>query len=205
MFFAAGSNDCYGWQVFSAVSSDERTWTKESGVRLGNGGTLPPDAPVYAPWPVGEGMVTDRLPDGSWRMIVSTFEHVAPSDAKWQILEWRSQDQMTWAPLRTLFSTRDLPPEGQRAAYSPAIREFASGVWRMVFTADDLNTGGRSRLWSAVSTDLLNWQLEGEMVGAPGVNYLYSALVDDHLYTLRALGDLSTSALELVTLTVAMP
>lgn len=36
MLFAGGSFECYGWQVFSAVSADERSWTIEPGVRVSN-------------------------------------------------------------------------------------------------------------------------------------------------------------------------
>jgi hypothetical protein len=79
MFFSAGSFPCYGWQVFSAVSTDERTWTIEPGIRLGNGGTAPPNAPVTPPWPTGEGMEVDHLPSGEWRMIVSAYERVQPA------------------------------------------------------------------------------------------------------------------------------
>ncbi len=37
MFLAAGSFECYGWQVFSAVSSDERVWSLEPGIRVPDG------------------------------------------------------------------------------------------------------------------------------------------------------------------------
>ena len=185
MFFAGGSFDCYGWQVFSAVSSDERTWTRESGVRLSNGGSVPPDAPQSAPYPAGEGMTTDQLADGTWRMTVGTYEPVQPREDKFQVTEWRSPDQLHWTYLRTLVSTRQLPATGQRSAYSPTIAEIAPGLWRMIFTADDLNQpGGRSRLWSAVSTDRVSWQVEGEILGTPGTHYFYSALVGNRLFTL---------------------
>jgi hypothetical protein len=185
MFYAGGSFACYGWQVFSAVSTDERTWTKEPGIRIGNG--LPLDQPTgVAPWPVGEGMVVDQLPTSEWRMIASTYEPVAGSDQKWQITEWRSWDQLSWTYVRTVFSTRQLPPEGQRSVYSPTIREIAPGLWRMIVTADNLNIpGGRSRLWSAVSTDEDTWQFEGELLGEVGGDYLYSSLLDDQLVFLH--------------------
>lgn len=190
MFFAGGSFACYGWQIFSAVSTDERTWTKEPGIRIGNG--LPLDQPTgVAPWPMGEGMVVDQLPTGEWRMIASTYEPVPNADQKWQITEWRSWDQLSWTYVRTVFSTRQLPPEGQRSVYSPTIREIAPGLWRMIVTADDVNIpGGRSRLWSAVSTDEETWQLEGELLGEVGGNYLYSSLVDDQLVFLHQTAEL---------------
>jgi len=205
MFYSAGSNQCYGWQVFSATSLDERSWTKEPGVRLSNGGTVPPAAPSTPPWPAGEGMVTDRLADGTWRMIVSTFEHVTPSEGKWQILEWRSANQLDWTPLRTLVSTRQLPAEGQRSAYSPTLREIAPGIWRMIFCADDLNVGGRSRLWAAVSTDLVTWHFEGTILDDPSFNYFYSAMVGDQLYTIQAPPVSPAQNTRLVRVLVSMP
>jgi hypothetical protein len=185
MLYAGGSFTCYGWQVFSAVSSDERTWTKEPGVRISNG--LPLSQPLgTVPWPAGEGMVVDQLVSGEWRMIVSTYEPLQPSENKFQITEWRSLDQLSWTYVRTVFSTRQLPAEGQRSVYSPTIREVVPGLWRMIVTADNSNVpGGRSRLWSAVSTDEVNWQLEGDLIGAEGNDYLYSSLVDNQLVFLH--------------------
>src|SRR5207253_6244129 len=109
MFFAAGSCPCYGWQVFSAVSTDERTWVKEPGVRLSNGGTLPPDAPAAPPWPAGEGMVIEQQPSGQWRMLVGAYEHVMPAEDKFQIIEWRSPDQVNWSYVGPMLTTRDMP------------------------------------------------------------------------------------------------
>ena len=149
-------------------------------------------------------MVTDQLPDGTWRMIVSTYEPLMPPEDKFQITEWRSPDQLNWSYLRSLLTTRQLPPEGQRSAYSPTIREVVPGLWRMIFTADDRHQpGGRSRLWSAVSVDQVHWQLEGEILGEPGLEYFYSALVDDRLFTLRS--PQGAFAPTLVGVTVQMP
>jgi hypothetical protein len=185
MLYAGGSFTCYGWQVFSAVSSDERTWTKEPGVRISNGLPLSQSLGTV-PWPAGEGMVVDQLVSGEWRMIVSTYEPLQPSENKFQITEWRSLDQLSWTYVRTVFSTRQLPAEGQRSVYSPTIREVVPGLWRMIVTADNSNVpGGRSRLWSAVSTDEVNWQLEGDLIGAEGNDYLYSSLVDNQLVFLH--------------------
>ncbi len=199
MFYAAGSFTCYGWQVFSAVSNDGRSWVRESGVRLSNGGGVA----VPVPWPAGEGMVTELLPSGQWRMIVSTYEHLTPYENKFQITEWRSPDQLNWTYVRPVFTTRQIGPEGQRSVYSPTIKEFAPGLWRMIFTADNRDQpGGASYLWSAVSTDKINWELEGQLIGSPGANFLYCTLVDDRLIFMRQDGTLPR---RLAIATVLMP
>ena len=206
MFYAGGSFDCYGWQVFSAVSTDERVWTKESGVRVSNGGSLPPNPPAPARWPAGEGISTDQLPDGSWRMTVGTYEPLTPPEDKFQVTEWHSADQLSWTYVRSLVTTAQLPPEGQRSAYSPTLSEVAPGLWRMFFTADNLNeSGGRSRLWSAVSTDRVHWFVEGEILGEPGINYLYCALVGERLFTLQAPQGPLVNSTTLASVTIQMP
>jgi len=186
MFYAGGTDPCYGWQVLSAVSSDETHWTKEPGVRLSNGGTVPPAPPVYAPWPVGEGMVADQLPSGEWRMLTGGYEHLQPFEDKFQIVEWRSPDQLNWHYIGPVLTTRDMPPEADASIYSPTIREFAPGLFRMIFTGDNRHDpGGRSRLWTAISIDRSHWQFEGELMGAAGTDLWYSALVDEHLVFVR--------------------
>lgn len=149
-------------------------------------------------------MVTDQRPDGSWRMTVGTYEPLTPPEDRFQITEWRSADQLSWTYVRSLVTTRQLPLEGQRSAYSPTLAEIAPGLWRMIFTADDRNQpDGRSRVWSAVSSDRVTWQLEGQILGAPGVEYFYSALVGDRLYTLQAAQGMAGTTL--VGLTVGQP
>ena len=203
MFFAAGSFTCYGWQVFSAVSVDERSWTKEPGVRLTNGGTLPPAAPVYAPWPVGEGMVTEQLPSGEWRMMVGGYEQILPYEDKFQIVEWRSQDQLNWSYSGPVLTTRDMPVGGQGTIYSPTIREIAPGLWRMIFSGDDRKQPGwRGRIWSAVSTDKQAWQMEGELMGSPETKLWYASLVDDLLIFIR---EDKGGQRRLATATIVMP
>jgi hypothetical protein len=185
MFFASGSDDCYGWNVYSAVSTDERTWVVEQGVRLSDGGTPTPANPVPGPWPAGEGMVVDRIASSEWRMIASTYEHVDSAD-RWQITEWRSRDQLRWAYQGPVLTTGQLPPEGQGSVFSPTIREIAPGLFRMLFTADNRGSPApRSGLWSAVSIDKRTWQLEGEVLGAPGWDLYYAALAGDRVYFLR--------------------
>lgn len=203
MFYAAGSYPCYGWQVFSAVSTDELTWVKESGVRLTNGGTLPPAAPIYPPWPVGEGMITEQLPSGEWRMLVGGYEQIQPFEDRFQVVEWRSPDQLNWTYVGPVLTTRDMPPEAQGTIYSPTIREFAPGMWRMLFSGDDrFKSGWRGRIWSAVSTDKHAWQVEGEVMGSPETRLWYASLVDDLLVLIRQ--DIGEQR-RLATATVVMP
>lgn len=186
MFFSAGGFLCYGWQVLSAVSTDERTWVKEPGVRVSNGGTVPPAASVPPPWPVGEGMVTEQLSSGEWHMIVGGYEQIQPSENKFQLVEWRSSDQLNWSYVGPVLTTRDMPPGGQGTIYSPSIRQIAPGLWRMIFNGDDRSQPGwRGRIWSAVSTDQRSWQLEGELMGGPQTRLWYGSLVDDRLVLIR--------------------
>ena len=202
MFFSSGSFPCFGWQVFSAVSTDERTWIKEPGVRLTNGGTLPPDAPVSAPWPAGEGMVTEQLQTGEWRMLVGAYEHIVPAEDKFQIIEWRSPDQLNWSYVGPILTTRDMPTQGQGTIYCPTIRQIAPGLWRMIFSGDDrFQPGWRGRIWSAVSIDERSWQQEGELMGGQQTRLWYASLVDDRLVLIREdQGDQKRLAIATVTM-----
>jgi hypothetical protein len=190
MYVAAGQFDCYGWQVFSAVSTDERNWTLEPGIRLWNGPTQQPvkDVPdVY--WPTGEGMVVDRAPaseGGGWRMLVGAGEHLDPYEDRFQIIEWDSPDQLNWSYRGPVLSTRQMPAAGAGNVYSPTIRQVAPGLWRMIFTADNRKQDGwRSGLWSAVSTDLQTWQVEGQLLGSNTTQLFYSTMVGDRVVFIR--------------------
>lgn len=186
MLYAAGSSGTYGWQVFSAVSSDERNWIPEPGIRIDNGGTVPPAPPMTTPWPAGEGMIAEQLPGGEWQLIMGAYERVLPTENKFQLVDYRSTDQVNWTYKGAVLTTRELPPEAQRSIYSPGLIEFTPGLWRLIFTGDDTNLpGGRSRIFSAVSRDRQHWQLEGELLGQSGSNLYYSALVGNRLYFLR--------------------
>ena len=186
LFYSSGGFTCYGWQIFSAVSIDQRTWTREPGIRVDNGSPQPPQSPGVVPWPAGEGIVVDQLQSGEWRMISGSYERITPSEDKFQIVDWRSPDQITWTYRGPLLKTDDVGPEAGRSIYSPTIREFAPGIFRMIFTGDDLNVpGGRSRLYSAVSLDKILWQVEGLLLGGPATDIFYSTLVDDLLVFIR--------------------
>jgi len=202
MYVSAGQFDCYGWQVLSAVSTDERNWVLEPGVRVGNGGSLPPDESIDPRWPAGEGMVVDRLPSGGWRMILGAYEHVDPAEAKFQIIEWDSPDQLNWTYNAPVLTTRQMPPAGQGTIYSPTIRQVAPGLWRMIFAGDNRSAEGwRSRLWSAVSTDLKQWQLEGQLIGSDASSFSYASMVGDRLVFVRQDdGDVRRLAIATVTM-----
>ena len=93
---------------------------------------------------------------------------------------------------------------GQGNAYSPTIRQVAPGLWRMIFTADNRpQSGWRSALWTAVSTDMHSWQVEGQLLGAESTNLYYAALVDDRLVFIRQ--DVGDSHRHLGIATVTMP
>ena len=186
LYFSGGQFDCYGWQVFSAVSTDERTWVIEPGIRLSNTADGQPAEEGPIPWPVGEGMVVDRTAGGAWRMLVGGYEHILPNENKFQIVEWTSPDQLNWTYEDTAFTTRQMPHEGQASIYSPTIRGFAPGLWRMIFAGDNRDDpNGRGRVWSAVSTDMRSWQLEGMLIHSDQSDYYYSSLVDDFLVFIR--------------------
>ena len=177
MFLAAGSFYCYDWQVFSAVSIDGRGWTLEPGIRVPNGGLSP----------VGEGMVVRRLPaTGEWQMIVGgVVPDVGRSWEGFEIVEWRSTDQLSWRYRAALLTRADLGLPSGRSLYSPTIREFAPGLYRMVF-AEDVDPDSPTRLYSAVSADGEHWRFEGTLLDASAVPVFYASLVGERLYTVTA-------------------
>ena len=182
MFVAGGSFSCYDWQIFSATSTDERTWTLEPGVRVGNES----DSAMTHPFATGEGIVIDALPSGGWRMVTGAYGRVPSEEGRFQILEWDSPDQLTWTYVRSVLTTLQMPAGVQGNVYCPTIREFAPGLWRMVFTADD---GGeperRSSLWSAVSVDQRTWQVEGLLMGSSTTSFFYSTIEAGRLVFIR--------------------
>jgi hypothetical protein len=182
MFVAGGSFSCYDWQVFSAISTDERHWTLEPVIRVGNES----DSAMHNAYPTGEGLVVDELPAGGWRMLNGAYGR-APADAgRFQILEWDSPDQLNWTYVGPILTTQQMPPAGGDAVYSPTIRQVAPGLWRMIFTGDNrFHPGGRSRLWSAVSTDARTWQVEGQLMGSNSTNLYYSSLEGNRLVFIR--------------------
>lgn len=187
MFYAAGGYDCYGWQIFSAVSTDGLNWTRESGVRVGNGGNLPPATPVDAPWPSGEGINIDQLPDGTWRMLTGAYERITPRENRFQIIEWRSHDQRQWTYQGPVLTTREVGPEVNRSIASPSVVALAPGLYRMFFSGDNLkDPGGSSGIYTAVSRDFRHWQVEGVLVSDPAARYYYSSVVGNLLAFIRA-------------------
>src|SRR6266851_377996 len=205
MFVSGGSFTCYGWQVFSAVSTDERTWTLEPGVRVADGAGPPVQAGPDPYWPTGEGIIVDQLPSGGWRMMLGAYKHLTPAEDKFQIMEWNSPDQINWTYGHTVLSTRQMPAAGAGTVYSPTIRQVAPGLWRMIFAGDNrFGTGWRGRLWSAVSTDMENWQVEGQLMGSDVTSLFYASLVDDRLVFIRE-DDANGGSPQLAVATVTMP
>ena len=180
MFFAAGSNECGGWQVFSAVSDDEDQWSPEPGIRIPNG-----SEPRY---PSGEGMDVRQLPSGEWSMLIGSYEQIVPPEDRFQITRWGSADQLSWSYEGPVLTTRQVGPGAARSVYSPSVTDIAPGVMRMFFTGDNLSApGGASRVYSAVSVDGVKWEVEGVVLGGGGVDYYYSTAVDDLLVFVRSL------------------
>ena len=179
MFYAAGGDECGGWQVFSAVSDDEETWTAEPGIRIPNGSN--PRRPA------GEGMQIDLLPSGTWRMLVGSYERVTPPEDRFQITEWTSPDQLSWSYGGAVLTTRQVGPAAARSVYSPTVTDIAPGLQRMFFTGDNLDLpGGASRIYSAVSVDGAQWQVEGVVLGGGKVDYFYSSFADSVLVFIRS-------------------
>jgi hypothetical protein len=131
-------------------------------------------------------MVVDQLPGGDWRMLVGGYQRVPSPPSRFEIVEYRSADQLTWTYQGVRLTTSEMPATAQRSIYSPSIVEIAPGIWRMFLTGDDLNVpGGRSRLFTAVSLDRDHWQFESELLGAPGTDLYYTGLAHGRLYFLR--------------------
>ncbi len=185
MYFSAGSDGCYGWQVFSAVSDDELTWRKEAGIRVSNGGEAPPADPELPPWPAGEGMHVDRA-GGEWRMLVGSYLQAMPRENRFQITEWHSADQVAWRYTGAVLTTREVGPGARRSVYSPSVQLIAPGLRRMFFSGDDLDVpSGGSRIYTAVSVDGSAWQVEGILLDDGASPYYYSTIVDDLLVFIR--------------------
>jgi hypothetical protein len=186
MYYAAGSDACYGWQVFSAVSPDQVQWTPEPGVRIPNGGTQTSALWTLPPWPAGEGMTLELTSSGEWRMLVGAYERLSQRENRFQITEWRSSNQVQWTYRGAVLTTRQVGPGARRSVYSPTVTDIAPGLKRMYFTGDNLDaSGGASRIYSAVSLDGIRWEIEGIVLGDDGANYFYSTVVGDLLVFIR--------------------
>lgn len=179
LFYAAGSDECQGWQVFSAISDDQQEWTPEPGIRIPNG-SVPR-------WPAGEGMDLELLPSGVWRMLVGSYERVTPPEDRFQITQWTSSDQVRWSYGGPVLTTRQVGPGAARSVYSPTVTDIAPGLRRMFFTGDNLDTpGGGSRIYSAVSVNGDVWEVEGIVLGGGAVDYFYSTMVGELLVFIRS-------------------
>ncbi len=177
----AGGNEASGWSVYGATSVDRRSWVKNGQV-IGNG------YPATTR-PAGEGLVVDRLSDGTWRLLMGAYEPSPSTTNTFSITEWHSTDQVSWSFVGSLVSAPDVPLSGIRVVYAPTVRQIGPSLWRMAFTADNFSggafSGGQSSIWSAVSTDFQHWQIEGVLVSVAGGNVMYSTLARDHIYFIR--------------------
>jgi len=195
-----GGNDLSGWGTYSASSMDRRHWVK-TGVVIPNG--YPGEVN-----PSGEGLQVDRLPDGTWRLINGAYDPTPAGVNTFSITEWLSTDQAHWVFVRTLVSVLDAPPGASRAVYAPCLRQIGPSMWRLIFTGDNWQfvngqiVSGSSAIWSAVSSDLIHWQQEGQLLGQSGSDLFYSTLAGTRLYFLRR--DTGARA-RVATVTLAMP
>ena len=124
-----GASGVTDGQVFSAVSTDERTpWIPEAGIESPMAELYPPAPRATPPYPAGEGIVADQAPSGlanaGWRV----YEQVQPPQQKFQVIEWDSPDQINWTYSGPVLSTRQLPPTGDARRYSPTITQLAPGL-----------------------------------------------------------------------------
>jgi hypothetical protein len=194
MLFAAGGY-CRGWQVYSAVSADERTWTVEPGVRVSNRLALPGHSLGQ-----GEGMDVARLPGGEWQLLVGGGQLEPPADT-WQINEFRSWNQVDWRYVGPALHTSAMPSAARGGIYSPSVTEFVPGIHRMYFGGDNRGqTPLRFAVFSAVSRDRLEWQFEGEVLGDASTQFYYAAFLDQRLFFIRG-----GAAQEIATTAVRMP
>ena len=83
-------------------------------------------------------------------MLVGTREHIQPPQDKFQITEWSSADQVSWTYLGPVLTTEEMPSDLRGDVYGPTIQEIAPGLWRMVFTADNLMNVLRQNSFTAV-------------------------------------------------------
>jgi len=172
-----GGNETSGWELYGATSTDGINWKKDGPV-IENGY---PDVR-----PVGEGMVLDRLSDGTWRLLMGAYEPAPSSVNAWEITEWRSNDQHSWQFVRTIVSSTTMPPEARCAVYAPSLRQIGSSMWRMVFAGHSMcGTLQSEAIYSAISSDLVNWQFEGRLMGGDVNKLSYGAMANDFLYFIR--------------------
>ena len=197
MLYASGSY-CTGWSVKSAVSPDGRSWTKEAGVRIGD-----PTGAAGAAFSAGEGISVLRDSTGTWRLWAGVYV----PDEGWGIEEWRSSDQLSWSRHRRVFTPRANPIGELEAIYSPSIQLIAPSLWRMYFSADRRGTpNGQSRVYSAVSRDLLAWTYEGVVVEDPATHFWYATARGDRLFFVaQPVGREADFAPRLSSVTLAQP
>jgi len=155
--YYVGFDDGGTQRVLSATSSDGFLWTKEVGVRLVPGGT---DGTTGILQPE-----VAQVSGGTFRMY---YMGLIPGCC-WKIFSAVSSDGLSWVKES---GVRIAPgPLGFIHAGSPEIVQLAGGTLRMYFTLS--NSGGTTAgpIFSATSSDGVNWTLDaGTRLPAPGGN-----------------------------------
>jgi RHS repeat-associated protein len=144
MYYTAQNTFDSRWDIFSAISDDGMSWSKEAGVRIPRtfGGTH-----------VGSPEVT-TLPDGSWRMYFSGSTDFATQAGS--MLSAVSTDGLIWTKEA---GVRIPATSWNENVFAFSYRRLSDGRHRMYFTS----LGSDDPWWeiySAVSDDGINWTKE---------------------------------------------
>ncbi len=179
---ASAGSSWWIWQIYSAVSDGCDTWTWEDGPALP--GAIESDTIGR---PNGEGIYAWRDSTGQLWMLAGAYPETSGDVRTWTIALYRGTDERHWSYVRSVFYPGPPGSGRERAVFGPSVVAVAPGLYRMFFAGDDLGIGpdgGRSRIWSAVSHDRLEWVFEGQVLdlGLPTRGPRYPTVVGNHLY-----------------------
>jgi hypothetical protein len=121
-------------------------------------------------------------------MVTGAFP-VAGGPLKFGVALYRGTTQLSWTQEKMLILPGPPGSGRERAVYGPAVVEVAPHLWRMFFAGDDHFVvdplSGQSAIWSAVSSDRVNWQFEGEVLRLPQGGACYPSVIGDMIYYLQ--------------------
>ena len=177
MYYAGSGEGKKNWVILSAVSGDGLSWRKEKGVRLTplEGFADSVNAPCLVP------------AENGWRMYFSSskgYRVWIDSAVSEDGLDWRHEPGPCLGLSRT----------GPRVCVChPSVVALADRKYRMYFTGHDGCALG-ARIYSAISSDGLNWKVEGENLNYSGpfegaeVNYVQVVEVKPSLWRMYYTG-----------------